>query len=126
MDSLGKAVWYIETHFGSDLSLADVACAAGVSKFHLVRAFGTYTGLSVMRYVNGASLPFLKGPLQILSDGHPIDGVRGTHVDSLRREGELVIPRNLLRDLQVTEQVIQCWLERRDIAVDRDTLFHEP
>lgn len=56
MDSLGKAVWYIETHFGSDLSLADVACAAGLSKFHLVRAFGTYTGLSVMRYVKARRL----------------------------------------------------------------------
>ena len=56
MDLIGKAVWYIETHFGSELSLDDVARAAGLSKFHLVRAFGTQSGLSVMRYVRARRL----------------------------------------------------------------------
>lgn len=56
MNSLGKAVWYIETHFGSEISLADVAEAAGMSKFHLVRAFGMYSGYSVMRYVRARRL----------------------------------------------------------------------
>ena len=56
MKSLGKAAWYIETHFGSEISLPDVAEAAGLSKFHLVRAFSTYAGKSVMRYVRGRRL----------------------------------------------------------------------
>lgn len=56
MKSLGKAVWYIETHFAGEISLADVAEVAGLSKFHLVRAFSTYTGKSVMRYVRGRRL----------------------------------------------------------------------
>ena len=51
MKSLDKAVWYVETHFGGEISLPDVANAAGLSKFHLVRAFSTCTGKSVMQYV---------------------------------------------------------------------------
>ena len=56
MKSLEKAVWYIETHFGGEVSLPDVAKAAELSKFHLVRAFSAYTGKSVMRYVRGRRL----------------------------------------------------------------------
>lgn len=56
MDSLGKAIWYIESHFEGDITLDNVANAAGLSKFHLLRAFGTYTGQSVMRYVRARRL----------------------------------------------------------------------
>lgn len=56
MNPIGRAVWYIEMHFGSEISLAEVAQASGLSKFHLVRAFGTYAGRSVMRYVRARQL----------------------------------------------------------------------
>jgi len=56
MNPIGRAVWYIEMHFGSEISLVDVAQASGLSKFHLVRAFGTYAGRSVMRYVRARRL----------------------------------------------------------------------
>jgi AraC family transcriptional regulator len=56
MKSIGKALWYIESHFGSDISLSDVANAAKVSKYHLVRLFGLYTGNSVMRHVRARRL----------------------------------------------------------------------
>ncbi len=56
MHSLGKAVWYIESHFAGDVTLDDVAEAAGLSKFHLVRAFGIFAGQSVMRYVRARRL----------------------------------------------------------------------
>ena len=56
MNSLGKAVWYIENHLESDITLEDVAEVAGLSKFHLVRAFSTYSGQSVMRYVRARRL----------------------------------------------------------------------
>ena len=56
MNSLGKAVWYIENHFTGEITLGDVAEAAGLSKFHLVRAFGAYSGQSVMRYVRARRL----------------------------------------------------------------------
>ncbi|CAM5768032.1 AraC family transcriptional regulator [Bosea minatitlanensis] len=51
MDPVKAAVWFIESHFTSDLSLDEIAQACGVSRFHLCRAFGNATGRPVMRYV---------------------------------------------------------------------------
>ena len=56
MDPVGKAIWYIESHLERDLTLEAVAKASGVSRFHLARAFGYVTGISVMRYVRGRRL----------------------------------------------------------------------
>ncbi|WP_237155357.1 AraC family transcriptional regulator [Oryzibacter oryziterrae] len=56
MDLIGKAVWYIETHSEGEITLDTVADAAGLSKFQLVRAFGTRCGLSVMRYLRARRL----------------------------------------------------------------------
>jgi AraC family transcriptional regulator len=56
MNLVGKAIWYIESHFGGDVTLDDVATVAGVSRFHMARAFGLATGNSVMRYVRGRRL----------------------------------------------------------------------
>jgi AraC family transcriptional regulator len=51
-----KALWFIETRLSGDLSLADIAQCSGVSRFHLLRAFGVATGQSVMRYVRSRRL----------------------------------------------------------------------
>lgn len=56
MSAVGKAIWFIETHFADDISLDDIARSAGVSRFYLVRAFGAATGRSVMGYVRGRRL----------------------------------------------------------------------
>ena len=56
MNPLGKAIWFIESHFESPLTLDDVAGIAGVSSYHMTRAFGDVTGYSVMRYVRGRRL----------------------------------------------------------------------
>ena len=56
MTPVDKALWYIENHFGSPLALDEVATCAGVSRFHLLRAFTAATGLSIMRYVRGRRL----------------------------------------------------------------------
>jgi AraC family transcriptional regulator len=53
---VGKSLWFIETRLGSELSLADIACSVGVSRYVLLRAFGVATGHSVMRYVRGRRL----------------------------------------------------------------------
>jgi AraC family transcriptional regulator len=53
---VGKALWFIEAHFGEDLSLEDVAAVAGVSRFHLSRAFAPATGYTVMGYVRARRL----------------------------------------------------------------------
>ena len=51
MNPAQKALWFIESHLAGALSLDEIAGVAGVSRFHLVRAFAAATGLSVMRYV---------------------------------------------------------------------------
>src|SRR5579863_1393254 len=56
MSPVGKALWYIETHFASDVSLDDVSAQGGVSRFHMTRAFAAATGWSVMRYMRGRRL----------------------------------------------------------------------
>src|ERR1700755_1519411 len=56
MNPAQKALWFIESHLGGALSLDEIAEVAGVSRFHLVRAFAAATGLSVMRYVRARRL----------------------------------------------------------------------
>jgi AraC family transcriptional regulator len=56
MNPAQKALWYIESHLAAPLTLDDVAGVAGVSRFHLVRAFAAATGFSVMRYVRARRL----------------------------------------------------------------------
>ena len=56
MNAVGKAIWFIETHFSEDLTLDDIAKSAGVSRCHMVHAFSFATGRSVMSYVRGRRL----------------------------------------------------------------------
>ena len=44
MNPVAKALWYIDSHFEQEISLEDIANCAGVSRFHLLRAFGSATG----------------------------------------------------------------------------------
>ena len=56
MNPAQKALWYIESHLAGPLTLDEISGIAGVSRFHLVRAFATATGFSVMRYVRARRL----------------------------------------------------------------------
>src|SRR5258708_542989 len=56
MNPVGKALWFIESHFASAITLEEVANVAGVSRYHLTRAFGDITGHSLMRYVRARRL----------------------------------------------------------------------
>src|ERR1700761_5329388 len=56
MNPAQKALWVIESHLAGPLSLDEIAAVAGVSRFHLVRAFVAATGFSVMRYVRARRL----------------------------------------------------------------------
>ena len=56
MSPVQKALWYVESHFLSPVSLDDVAGTSGVSAYHLTRAFASATGLSLMRYVRARRL----------------------------------------------------------------------
>ena len=56
MNPAQKALWYIESHLGAPLTLDEIAGVAGISRFHMVRAFAAATGFSVMRYVRARRL----------------------------------------------------------------------
>src|ERR1700733_3613752 len=56
MNPAQKALWFIESHLAGALTLDEVATVAGVSRFHMVRAFAAATGFSVMRYVRARRL----------------------------------------------------------------------
>src|ERR1700739_1552990 len=82
MTPVGKALWFIESHFAGDISLGEIAEVAGVSRYHVTRAFGEATGLSVMRYVRGRRL---SEAAKILANGAPdilsvaLDAGYGSH-----------------------------------------------
>jgi len=56
MNPAQKAIWYIESHLGEALTLDEISGVAGISRFHMVRAFAAATGWSVMRYVRARRL----------------------------------------------------------------------
>src|ERR1700761_9434024 len=56
MNPAQKALWYIESHLAEPLTLDEIAEIAGVSRFHLVRAFTAVTGMPVMRYARARRL----------------------------------------------------------------------
>ncbi len=51
-----KALWYIETHLSEELSLETIAQGAGVSKFHLSRAFASTMGVPLAAYIRARRL----------------------------------------------------------------------
>lgn len=56
MDVIDRALWFINSHSGDDISLADVAEIAGISRHHLAHVFGRVMGRSVMGYVRALRL----------------------------------------------------------------------
>jgi AraC family transcriptional regulator len=56
MNPIDGALWYIESHFASELTLQQIAGQVRMSPYYLTRAFGSVTGRSVMRYVRGRRL----------------------------------------------------------------------
>jgi AraC family transcriptional regulator len=56
MNPAQKALWYIESHLAKPLTLDEISNIAGISRFHMVRAFAAATGFSVIRYVRARRL----------------------------------------------------------------------
>ena len=82
MNPVAKALWFIESHFAQEVTLVEVSDVAGVSRFHMARAFGMTTGCSVMRYVRGrrlseAARTLAKGAPDII--GVALDAGYGSH-----------------------------------------------
>lgn len=56
MNPAQRALWYIESHLAEPMTLDEIAAIAGVSRFHIVRAFAAAVGLPMMRYVRARRL----------------------------------------------------------------------
>ncbi|RFB79176.1 AraC family transcriptional regulator [Methylovirgula sp. 4M-Z18] len=56
MTPIGKALWFIESHFAQDIALDDIAEVAQVSRYHLSRSFGETIGYSITAYLRGRRL----------------------------------------------------------------------
>ncbi|HEV3425876.1 MAG TPA: AraC family transcriptional regulator [Paraburkholderia sp.] len=56
MNPVGKALWFIESHYAGELTLDDIASCGCVSRYHLSRAFEAATGHPVMRYLRARRL----------------------------------------------------------------------
>jgi AraC family transcriptional regulator len=56
MNPVGKALWYIESHFAGEITLEEIAKVSGVSRYYLSRAFGEANGHSIRRYVRSRRL----------------------------------------------------------------------
>jgi len=56
MNPAEKALWFVESHFARDISLDEVATVAGVSRYHITRAFAAATGMPVMAYAKARRL----------------------------------------------------------------------
>ncbi|MCA1491930.1 AraC family transcriptional regulator [Sinorhizobium alkalisoli] len=67
MSAIGRAIWFIESHFARDISLEQIAEAAGLSRYHLSRVFGLATGRSISTYIRGRRL---SGAARLLADGN--------------------------------------------------------
>src|SRR3982751_1696840 len=82
MNPAQKALWYIESHLAQPLTLDEIAGVAGISRFHMVRAFAAATGFSVMRYVRARRL---SEAARALANGAPdilavaLDAEYGSH-----------------------------------------------
>lgn len=56
MNSVQKAIWLVESRLRDPITLEEIASQAGVSPFHLTRAFGAITGYPLIRYVRARRL----------------------------------------------------------------------
>jgi AraC family transcriptional regulator len=116
MNPAQKALWFIESHLADALTLDEVAAIAGISRFHLVRAFAAATGLSVMRYVRARRL---SEAARALANGAPdilsvaLDADYGSHEAFTRafRDHFGVTPETVrasphLENLQLQEPIV--------------------
>jgi AraC family transcriptional regulator len=56
MNPVAKALWYVENNFAGEITLDEIAGVAGVSRYHVSRAFGEAIGRPITHYVRGRRL----------------------------------------------------------------------
>src|SRR5271156_1380903 len=68
MESVRKALWFLEGRFGGEVSLDELSQAAGISRCHFAHVFARATGQSAMRYIRGRRL---SEAARVLANGGP-------------------------------------------------------
>ncbi len=56
LNPVGRALWFIESHYAEPISLDDIAAIGGVSRFHLAHSFNAAIGHSAMRHLRARRL----------------------------------------------------------------------
>ncbi|GES44103.1 AraC family transcriptional regulator [Rhizobium dioscoreae] len=112
MSAIGRAIWFIESHFKSDISLDEIAETAGLSRFHLSRVFGMTTGHSISSYIRNrrlseAALALIDGSSSILQVA--LDAGYGSHEAFTRafREQFGMTPESLRKQGHVRNLALQ-------------------
>lgn len=112
MSAIGRAIWFIESHFTSDISLDEIAETAGLSRYHLSRVFGMTTGHSISGYIrsrrlSGAALALIDGSSTILQVA--LDAGYGSHEAFTRafREQFGMTPESLRKQRHVRNLALQ-------------------
>jgi AraC-like DNA-binding protein len=57
MNAIEKALWFIESHFASEITLEDLAKAGGASRFYITRAFADTSGVRTFWSFNVKTVP---------------------------------------------------------------------
>ncbi len=112
MSAIGRAIWFIESHFTSDISLDEIAETAGLSRYHLSRVFGMTTGHSISGYIrsrrlSAAALALIDNSSTILQVA--LDAGYGSHEAFTRafREQFGITPESLRKQGHVRNLALQ-------------------
>src|SRR5262245_38545468 len=129
MTPVSKALWFVESHSSDSIGLDDVAECAGVSRFHLSRAFAATTGVPIMRYLRGrrlteAAKSLVLGADDILSVA--LDVGYGSHEaftrafrDQFGTTPEAIRKQGDLRGIELLEAIRMADAPRKDLPPPR-------
>ena len=68
MESVQKALWFMESRFRGEVSLDELSVVAGISRYHFAHVFARAIGQSAMRYMRGRRL---SEAARVLANGGP-------------------------------------------------------
>lgn len=129
MTPVEAALWHIETRLFEDLTLEDIARAAGVSPHHLCRAFAAATGTGVIahlraRRISEAAKQLARGAPDILSVALGAGYASHEAFSRAFRDRFGCAPsearaRGTLETLTLTEAIIMTSTETRQLAEPR-------
>ena len=74
-DNIAQTINFINENFTSEISVSQLACLAGLSKFYYIRTFCKYGGVTPYEYINSCRINFAKSLL--LGSNKSIEEIAG-------------------------------------------------